>query len=59
MNNQEFINTKLNGTYLQFYLETVKEVFVARIQSSDNTEMAAYYAVVSAQELMKVMGYTH
>lgn len=59
MTNKEFINTKLNGMYLQFYLETVKEVFVARNQSINNTEMAAYYAVMSAQELMKVMGYTN
>lgn len=59
MNSVKFIETKLDPKYLQFYLDTVKEVFVVRNQKINNTEMAAYYAVMSAQELMKVMGFTY
>lgn len=59
MTNKEFINTKLNGTHLQFYLKTIRESFIMRNQSTINVELAAKLAIEDAQILMKVMGYTN
>lgn len=59
MTNKEFINNKLNGTHLQFYLKTVRELFIVRNQSTRDAELAAKFAIEDAQILMKVMGYTN